>query len=68
MLQKLNNTKVVVYEEVIRNGSLGSLILDAINRLKLNIEVKILAINDHYVEQGDIESVKRTSLRFKFSN
>lgn len=59
MLQKLNNTKVVVYEEVIRNGSLGSLILDAINRLKLNIEVKILAINDHYVEQGDIESVKK---------
>jgi len=59
VLQQLNNTTVIVYEEVVRKGSLGTLILDTINKLELQINVKLLAINDHYVTHGSIDAIKK---------
>ncbi len=45
--------KIVVYEEVIKNGSLGSLILLYINEKKLNIEFEIISLENTYLETGN---------------
>lgn len=59
VLQKLNNTTVYVYEEVIKSGSLGSIILQTINDHSLNINLHLIAIDDKYIPQGSIAELKK---------
>ncbi len=59
MLEKLKNKNVYVVEEVIRNGSLGSLILDYNNRNNLNMNLKTFAIDDIYLDSGSTEELRK---------
>ena len=47
VLKSLNNKKVIVLEEVIKNASLSSEILVKINEEKLNIKVEAYSVNDY---------------------
>ena len=47
ILRSLNNKKVIVLEEVIKNASLSSEILVKINEEKLNIKVEAYNVNDY---------------------
>lgn len=59
MLEKLKDKTVYIVEEVIRNGSLGSLILEHNNRYNLNINIKTFAIDDIYLDSGSIEELRK---------
>ena len=58
MLYKLNNKEIIIYEQVVKNGSLGSLIKDFVNEEGLNINIKHYAIDD-FVNLGTIEELKK---------
>ena len=58
MLKKLANKQVIIVEEVVRNGSLGSLINDANIKSDLNLKIKHYAIDDIYLDTGTIEELK----------
>ncbi len=58
-LHKLANKKVIIVEEIIRNGSLGSLVLDYNNRHKLNIDITSYAIDDVYVDSGSSDELRK---------
>ena len=47
ILEKLNNTKIIIVEEVVKNSSLYSLILEKINEKNLNIIVYAYNVNDY---------------------
>lgn len=59
MLRLLNNRTLFVYEEVIKSGGLGSLILEAINKHNLHINLHIIAVEDRYIPQGSISELKK---------
>lgn len=58
MLKKLNGTEIIVYEEVVKRGSLFSTIVQEINDNNLDINCKSYSIDDVYVVHGDVNSVK----------
>lgn len=60
LIEKLNNKKVIVYEEVIKNGSLGSMISEYILEKKLSIEFKHFAIDDVIVQEGSVTDLKNS--------
>ena len=57
-LNKLNNKKVIIYEEVNDHGGLFDLINHYIMVNHLNIELEQLAINNTYLEEGSIEELR----------
>lgn len=58
LIEKLNNTKVIVLEEVIENGSLASMLMQYVNEKELNIKMKSLSIKDKYPDLGSREELK----------
>lgn len=58
ILRKLSNKKVIIVEEVIKNGSLGSLILDVNNKEQLSMEIVHYAIDDIYLDAGTTDELK----------
>lgn len=59
LIRKLNNTKVIVYEEVCKSGSLGSMIAEFILENKLMIDFKHYALDNVIVEEGNKEELKK---------
>lgn len=59
LLKTLTNKTVIVYEEVEKYGSLASLIYQANEEYKLNINIKSHAINDEFVAHGNTDLVKK---------
>lgn len=58
ILSQLQGKKVYVYEEVIANGSLGSLILLETNKYNLKMDLKLISIDDKYISSGSIQVLK----------
>lgn len=58
LIERLNNSTVVVIEEVIENGSLASMLMQYINENELNIKIKSLSIKDKYPDLGSREELK----------
>lgn len=58
LLHKLNNKKVIVYEEVCKKGSLGSMISNFILENKLNIDLIHYAIDDVVEATGNVKEIK----------
>ena len=59
MLRKLANKRVVIVEEVVRSGSLASLILDANIKEHLNIDITQYAIDDIFLDTGTTDELKQ---------
>jgi len=59
MLQKLKNTRVMVVEEVIKNGSLGSMILKANNDYHLNLQIETYGVEDQYLDAGTTAELRK---------
>ncbi|HHX79186.1 MAG TPA: 1-deoxy-D-xylulose-5-phosphate synthase, partial [Acholeplasmataceae bacterium] len=58
LLKNMKNSKLIVYENNLIHGGLGSSLLIANSKLNLNIDVKIIGIDDQYVEHGNIQTIK----------
>lgn len=58
LIRSLNNKKIIVYEEVIKNASLGSLIAEFILEEGLSIEFKHYAIDDKIIPEGSVSDLK----------
>ena len=58
VLYKLNNKKVIVYEEVCKKGSLGSMISEFILENKLNIDLVHYAVEDVIEATGSVQEIK----------
>ncbi|MCL1901781.1 MAG: hypothetical protein FWG51_05235, partial [Firmicutes bacterium] len=52
-LSEIANCKIVLIEDNIKNGGLGSLILNYYNQAKISADIKILALSD-YVTHGSV--------------
>lgn len=59
LLKTLSGKKILIYEEVVLNGSLASLIIEANTCHKLNIEIEAIAIHDQFVHSGSVKSLKK---------
>lgn len=59
LLKSLSGKKVIVVEEVIEGGSLGSMILIHNSKEDLNMHVKLMNISDSYPELGNRQELKR---------
>lgn len=59
LIKKLNNTKVIVYEEVCKNSSLGSMIAEFILENKLTIDFKHYALDNVIIEEGNKDELKK---------
>lgn len=58
MLNNIKDKKLLIVEEHSRLGGLGSLILDFFNKQKDIVDIEINAIEDHFVQQGNVDIVK----------
>ena len=58
-LKELINKKIIIYEEVVIKGSLAAMILEENLKYQLNLDIEIWAIDDQFVEQGQIKAVKK---------
>ncbi len=54
-----NHSTLYVYEEVIRNGSLASIMNDFIQNLKLNINIISITLPNCYVDEGTVDEIKK---------
>lgn len=59
LLRELNNKEIIVYEEVIKSGSLSQAIACKIVEMNLNIKFKSYTVNDDFVNHGKIDLVKK---------
>ena len=59
VLKKLTGKRVLVVEEVVRHGSLASLIMDAIMVNHMDIELESYAIDDIYVDSGTTDELRK---------
>ncbi|MDD3106375.1 MAG: 1-deoxy-D-xylulose-5-phosphate synthase N-terminal domain-containing protein, partial [Bacilli bacterium] len=59
LLKTLSGKKILIYEEVVLNGSLASLIIEVNTCHKLNIEIEAIAIHDQFVHSGSVKSLKK---------
>lgn len=57
-LLEIKDSKILIVEEHIRLGGIGTMILDFYNRRDITACVKILAIDDHFVEQGTVKELR----------
>lgn len=58
-LKLLKNKKVVIIEEVMKIGSLASLILQVNNDLKLNLDIVSYGVGEQYINCGSKEEIKK---------
>jgi 1-deoxy-D-xylulose-5-phosphate synthase len=54
-----NKTFIIVYEEVIRTGSLGSALLEYANSHKLDLKMEMMTLPDTFVEHGKVNIIKK---------
>lgn len=61
MLIKLaeKHKKLITIEDNTVVGGLGSMIVEAVNRLKLDLDVRIFAVPDSFVEHGKVSELKK---------
>lgn len=60
LINSLNNKTLIIYEEVIKNGSLASLVKEFISDNNLNIKVISYSL-DSYVNTGSIDEIKNNN-------
>lgn len=59
----MNSKKIIVYEEVIQTGCLGSKILQYLNDKNIHIHIKLIALHDTYLETGNrLELMKKYNI------
>lgn len=59
-LNLISDKKILIVEDNIRLGGLNSMIFDYYNQNNIKYkEIKVLAIDDHFVEQGSVEQLKK---------
>lgn len=58
VLDSIKDTKIIVIEESAKIGSLGQMILSYYNDKKESVYLDIMAIEDNFVEQGDVKKLK----------
>lgn len=58
IISSLKNKKLIVYEEVIKNGSLGSMISEYILENNLNIQFKHYSLDEVVINEGNVEELK----------
>ncbi len=58
MIHQMNNSTILVVEEVIETGSLSSLIMQYVSENDLNIKVKSISIKDEYPDLGSRDELK----------
>lgn len=54
----LNHKTFITIEDNTVIGGMGAMVLDAVNRLKLDVELKIFAVPDRFVEHGKVAELK----------
>ncbi len=59
LLKQLAGKRVIIVEEVIKNGSLASLIMEANNKYNLNIKIESFAIDDIYLDSGTTDELRK---------
>lgn len=59
LLLSLKNKRIIIVEEVVRYGSLESLILEYNNRMHLQMDIESFAIDDQYVDNGSVAELKK---------
>ena len=61
MLEELaeDHRLFVTIEENVLAGGFGEQVLEYVNRAKLNVHVRNIAISDDYVEHGNVELLRR---------
>lgn len=60
LINSLNNKTLIIYEEVIKNGSLASLVKEFISDNNLNIKVISYSL-DSYVNTGSVDDIKNNN-------
>ncbi len=58
-LRMLAGRKAIVYEEVVRQGSLGMMMLASAEKAGLAIDFEFNAVPDMYVEHGEVDKIKK---------
>ncbi|HNZ50576.1 MAG TPA: 1-deoxy-D-xylulose-5-phosphate synthase N-terminal domain-containing protein, partial [Bacilli bacterium] len=58
-LKALSQTRVIIYEEVVLNGSLASLIIEANTLHALELKIQAIAIPNQFVSAGSVKSLKK---------
>ena len=58
-LNKLAGSKVIVYEEVVKQGSLGMMMLALAQDAKIPLDFDFYALPDIYVEHGETTKIKQ---------
>ena len=64
MLKKLKNTKLIIVEEVMKIGSLASLIMQYNYEYNLNLEIVSYGIDDIFLDCGKREEIKKLQINF----
>lgn len=59
VLRMLAGRKAIVYEEVVRQGSLGMMMLASAEKAGLAIDFEFNAVPDMYVEHGEVDKIKK---------
>ena len=59
LLKVLKNKDIIIYEEVIKTGSLASKIYNINNQESLNMNITAYAIDDKFVEHGNTKLIKK---------
>lgn len=61
MLENLaeDHSLFVTIEENVLSGGFGEQVLEYVNRAKLNVRVRNIAISDDYVEHGNVELLRK---------
>ncbi|MGD9887340.1 MAG: 1-deoxy-D-xylulose-5-phosphate synthase [Bacilli bacterium] len=59
VLKMLANKQVIIYEEVVLNGSLSSLIIESNTLNSYHLQVQAIAIHDQFVSSGSVKSLKK---------
>lgn len=59
MLEQLNHTRVLVVEEVVENGSLGSKLSEIIQKEHLNIQIECYSLGDQYIDNGTADEIRK---------
>lgn len=61
MLDRIANKKIIIAEEHQRLGGLNSLIIDYYASKNIKANIKVCAINDKFVEQGNVDILRKVN-------
>lgn len=59
VLQELSGSRVIVYEEVVKQGSLGMQMLSRAEAAGISLDFDFYAVPDIYVEHGEVDAIKK---------